>query len=102
MRGKIATSWAKTQSIYKPATKIQSWSNKLITFIINSSNKIWDIRNILTFGDTHKKQKGEQKKLNPIITHYYKNHQRLVHPTHHYLFQTPLTLRIKFSPKENK
>ena len=83
-----------------PCGKI--FGNKLITFIINSSNRIWDIRNTLTFGDTHKKQKGEQKKLNPIITHYYKNHQRLVHPTHHHLFQTPLTLRIKFSPRENK
>ena len=102
MRGKIAISWAKTQRLYNPDVKIQTWSNKLITLLINSSNKIWEIRNILTFGDTHRKQKGEQKKLNPVITHYYNNHQRLVHPTHHHLFQTPLTLRITFSPQENK
>ena len=61
VRGKMAISWTKTQTIYKPDTKIPSWNNKLITYLINASNNIWEIRNILNFGSTHKKQEGEQK-----------------------------------------
>ena len=45
VQGKMAISLTKTQTIYKPDTKIPSWNNKLITYLINASNNIWEIKN---------------------------------------------------------
>jgi hypothetical protein len=102
VRGKMATSWTTTQTSYNPNTKKPFWNNKIITHLINVSNNIWEIRNTLTFGPSHMKQKGEQKKLEPIVLHYYSTYHRTVHPSHHHLFHTPPQTRITFSPQENK
>merc|ERR1712115_479715 len=88
IRGKIAISWSKTQTMYKPNTKHHTWRKKLITFLIQASNKIWEIRNLLNFGTPNLNQSGE-KKLEPIILHYYTHYCRIIHHTHHHLFNTP-------------
>ena len=98
VRGKLATSWTKTQKLYKPNTKIPSWNIRIITHLITVSTNIWEIRNTLNFGPTNMKNKGEKKKLEPIILHYYNHCQRTINPTHHHLFHTPPQTRITFSP----
>ena len=88
--------------MYKPNTKHHTWRKKLITYSIQASNKIWEIRNLLNFRKPTSLQSGEKKKLEPIILYYYTHYKRIIHHTHHHLFNTPYQLRITFSPQENK
>ena len=61
IRGKIAISWTNTQTMYKPNTKHHTWRKKLITFLIQASNKIWEIRNLLNFSTPNSNQSGEKR-----------------------------------------
>ena len=102
LRGKTAKSWTDTQNLHKPGTNTKFWKKKLVTNLINTSNCIWEKRNSLNFGSTETKLIKMQKKLEPYIIKLYSLYKNTTQHPHHHLFHTPLQLRIKFSPQENK
>ena len=69
--------------------------------LIHTSDNIWDSRNQLNFGTTETKTSKQQKQLEPHITKLYAHYKITTQHSHHHLFNTPLQLRIKFSPQEN-
>ena len=102
LRGKIAKSWSDSQKLYNPRKNIDYWKKKLITSLIHTSETIWEIRNLLNFGSTETKMTNKQKQLQPYITTLYTHYRTTTLHTHHHLFNTPLQLRLKFSPQENQ
>jgi hypothetical protein len=77
------------------------WKKKLLSTLIHTSDQIWDTRNQLNFGTSETKLSKRQKQLEPHITKLYSHYKITTQHSHHHLFNTPLQLRIKFSPQEN-
>ena len=77
------------------------WKKKLITNLIHMTDYIWESRNKMNFGTTETKLSKQQKQLEPLIKKLYTHYKITTQHSHHHLFNTPLQLRIKFSPQEN-
>ena len=77
------------------------WKKKLIINLIHTTDYIWESRNKMNFGTTETKLSKQQKQLEPLITKLYTHYKITTQHSHHHLFNTPLQLRIKFSPQEN-
>ena len=90
LRGKIATSWTATQNLYTPGRNMKFWKKKLLTNLIHTSDYIWEIRNLFTFGTTETKLSKKQKQLEPHITKLYTHYKTTTQHTHIITFSTYL------------
>ena len=101
IRGKLTHLWKSAQKIYQGNKYSSKWPLLSIKAIIQATQKIWEIQNILKFGTKTQAQSNHQKRLKPTITSYYKTYRQTVPRTQYKLFQVPLQIRLTFSPQEN-
>ena len=60
---------------------------------------MWEVRNSLIYGKGKEKLTKEKQRIIPTITNYH--NKQIKSLKHNNLFNTPLTERNTFSPKEN-
>jgi len=101
LRGRISKLWHKAQKLHCPTNTPTTWTKQYIKLTIQATDSVWSVRNTLKFGETTPTLSNAQLRLKYTITEMYSTYKQKIHPSHHHLFQTPLRLRISFSPQEN-
>ena len=101
VRGRLSKLWKVAQKTYQGQKYTSKWPLLCIKAIATSTQKIWEIRNIMKFGTDSQVMTNHQNRLKPKIMAYYNTYRQTIPRTQHKLFQVPLQIRLTFSPKEN-